>query len=185
MEAALVRVSKRLSRVLRHAPESIGVTLDPNGWVRVDELLAAFARQGTQLRPEQLDAVVAGNDKQRFALRTGPDGVTWIRASQGHSARVGVDLGLAAVVPPEVLHHGTPSTNVASIMATGLHPGSRQHVHLSVDVPTAVAVGRRRSGSVAVLTVRSGAMAEAGHVFHRSANGVWLVAAVPASFICR
>ncbi|MBO4205351.1 RNA 2'-phosphotransferase [Micromonospora echinofusca] len=184
-DAALVRVSKRLSRVLRHAPESVGVTLDPHGWVPVDDLLTALARHGTQVSREQLHEVVADNDKQRFALRTGADGVTWIRASQGHSARVGVDLGLAAVAPPEVLYHGTPTTNVASILATGLHPGRRQHVHLSADVPTALTVGRRRSGSVAVLTVRAGLMAAAGYVFHRSANGVWLTAAVPAEFVRR
>ncbi|MEH1012513.1 RNA 2'-phosphotransferase [Micromonospora sp. CPCC 206060] len=183
MEATLVRVSKRLSRVLRHAPESVGISLDPHGWVPVDDLLTALARHGATVSVEQLHEVVAGNDKQRFALRTGADGVTWIRASQGHSARVGVDLGLAPVAPPEVLYHGTPTVNVTSIMATGLHPGRRQHVHLSVDVPTALAVGRRRSGTVAVLTVRAGLMAAAGHVFHRSANGVWLTTTVPAQFI--
>jgi putative RNA 2'-phosphotransferase len=53
-------------------------------------------------------------------------------------------------------------------------------VHLSPDVATALVVGRRRAADVVVLAVEAGAMAAAGHVFHRSQNGVWLTAAIPA-----
>jgi putative RNA 2'-phosphotransferase len=173
-----VRLSRRLSMVLRHRPESAGLTLDGAGWVPVAELLAAL-----RISRPQLDAVVAGNDKQRFALVTGPDGVPRIRASQGHSRRVAVDLGLAPVEPPAVLFHGTPAGNVASIMARGLRPRSRQHVHLSADVQTATRVGRRRSPDVAVLRVAAGAMAAQGYPFHRSANGVWLTTEVPPAFL--
>lgn len=173
-----VRLSKRLSLVLRHRPETAGLTLDANGWVPVTELLAAL-----HLTRDALDAVVAGNDKSRFAIEPGPDGVERIRASQGHSRRVHVDLDLPAVAPPAALFHGTPRTNLASIMKDGLRPGGRNHVHLSPDVATAQAVGRRRSPEVVILEVDAGAMAEAGHVFHRSANGVWLTAAVAPSFL--
>jgi putative RNA 2'-phosphotransferase len=34
-----------------------------------------------------------------------------------------------------------------------------------------------------VLTVDAAAMAEAGHLFYRSANGVWLTDAVPPRFL--
>jgi putative RNA 2'-phosphotransferase len=173
-----VRLSKRISRVLRHAPESAGLVLDAQGWVPVADLLAAL-----RVTRAQLDAVVAGNDKQRFAVETGPGGTERIRASQGHSARVGIDLGLAPATPPVLLFHGTPAANVPSILRAGLRPGRRQHVHLSVDEPTAVAVGRRRSADVAVLAVRAGDLAAAGHVFHRSANGVWLTDAVPPEYV--
>ena len=37
-----VRLSKRMSKVLRHAPGSVGLTLDAHGWVAVDDLLAAL-----------------------------------------------------------------------------------------------------------------------------------------------
>ena len=173
-----IRLSKRISRVLRHAPDSAGLTLDPQGWVPVADLLAAL-----RISCDRLDAVVAGNDKQRFAVEPGPGGADRIRASQGHSARVGIDLGLAPATPPAVLFHGTPAANLASIRATGLVPGRRQHVHLSVDEATARRVGGRRSGDVAVLTVRAGELAAAGHLFHRSANGVWLTAAVPPDYL--
>ncbi|GIF16928.1 RNA 2'-phosphotransferase [Actinoplanes teichomyceticus] len=173
-----VRLSRRMSLVLRHRPEVAGLILDAGGWVPVADLLAALRMSRTDL-----DAVVAFNDKSRFAVSVGADGVERIRASQGHSRRVSVDLGLPPVEPPVNLYHGTPRANLESIMRDGLRPRGRHHVHLSGDVPTALAVGRRRSADVVVLTVAAGAMAAAGHVFHRSANGVWLTSVVPPSHI--
>lgn len=171
----LVRTSKRLSRVLRHQPGSIGVTLSPDGWIDIDVLLDALARHGTPLTRADLDRVVAGNDKQRFAV----DG-TRIRASQGHS--VPVELGYEPADAPPVLFHGTAVGNLAAIRAEGLHRGRRHHVHLSADVATAARVGARH-GKPVVLTVDAAAMAAAGHVFFRSANGVWLTEAVPARYL--
>ncbi|BBH65586.1 putative RNA 2'-phosphotransferase [Actinoplanes sp. OR16] len=172
-----VRLSRRISLVLRHRPETAGLTLDANGWVPVPRFLAALG-----ITREQLDVVVAGNDKKRFAIEPGPDGVDRIRASQGHSRRVAVDLELPAVTPPAELFHGTPRTNLDAILREGLRPRSRHHVHLSADVPTALVVGRRRSPDVVVLRVDAGIMADEGHVFHRSDNGVWLTSVVPAVF---
>ena len=169
-----VRLSRRMSLVLRHRPEVAGLTLDANGWVPVADLLA-----GLGVDRADLDEVVANNDKSRFAVATGADGVERIRASQGHSRRVHVDLDLPPATPPAVLYHGTPRANLASILREGLRPRSRDHVHLSPDVATALVVGRRRSPEVAVLVVDAAAMVEAGHVFHRSDNGVWLTAVVP------
>ena len=169
---ALVRISRRLSYVLRHDPASVGLTLDAQGWVAVDDLLAALA-----LSRAELDAVVAGNDKRRYAVRPGPSGRDEIRASQGHS--VPVDLDLEAVPPPPVLYHGTSAAALPSIRARGLERGGRHHVHLSPDVTTAHAVGGRRRGEVAILAVDAAAMAAAGHLFYRSANGVWLTDHVP------
>lgn len=184
MEPADLRsISKRMSLVLRHAPESVGLTLDTNGWVPVDDLLAAFDRHGRRVSRPELDAVVAGNDKQRFAVRRGPDAVERIRANQGHSARVAVDLALAPVTPPELLYHGTGAVHVPAILEQGLRPGRRHHVHLSVDVSTAVTVGRRRGGAVSVLVVEAAKLAARGHDFYRSDNGVWLTATVPPDVI--
>ncbi|MFC7535284.1 RNA 2'-phosphotransferase [Actinoplanes sp. GCM10030250] len=173
-----VRLSKRLSLVLRHRPEVAGLSLDANGWTPVATLLTALG-----ISRAELDVVVAGNDKARFAVSTAPDGADLIRASQGHSRRVAVDLDLPPVDPPRELFHGTPRANLASIQRDGLRPRSRHHVHLSIDVPTALVVGRRRSTDVVVLAVASGVMADEGHVFHRSDNGVWLTTVVPSSHI--
>ncbi|SDT73138.1 RNA 2'-phosphotransferase [Actinoplanes derwentensis] len=169
-----VRLSKRMSLVLRHRPETAGLTLDANGWVPVADLITALG-----MTRDQLDFVVEHNDKSRFAVATGPDGVDRIRASQGHSRRVGVDLDLPPAAPPAELFHGTPRQNLDAIMREGLRPRSRSHVHLSVDVATARTVGRRRSPDVVVFSVASGVMAGAGDLFYRSDNGVWLTTAVP------
>src|SRR5258705_12974649 len=96
----LVKVSKRMSKALRHDPARVGITLDAAGWVPVERFLAAM-----RLDRATLDAVVAGNDKQRFAIVAGSDGVERIRANQGHS--VPVELGLAQAEPPELLFHCT------------------------------------------------------------------------------
>ncbi|MEV4482765.1 RNA 2'-phosphotransferase [Micromonospora coxensis] len=175
-QRVLVRVSKRMSLALRHQPGRFGLVPDRAGWVAVDDLLTAL-----RIDRADLDAVVAGNDKQRFAVRHDADGVERIRASQGHS--IPVDLGLEPSPPPARLYHGTGAAALDSIRATGLHRGGRHHVHLSPDVATARRVGARRSGAVVVLTVDAAAMTRDGHVFYRSANGVWLTDAVPPAYL--
>jgi putative RNA 2'-phosphotransferase len=140
-------------------------------------LIQLANRSGTRLTRAVLEQVVAKNDKQRFALSG--DGLS-IRANQGHS--VEIDLALAPAQPPDVLYHGTASRFLDSIRASGLHSGDRQHVHLSLDVPTATKVGQRH-GKPVVLMIRTTTMAAAGHGFYLSANGVWLTERVPAEFI--
>jgi putative RNA 2'-phosphotransferase len=176
-EKRTVKVSKRLSRILRHDPASVGITLDAAGWVAVDTLLAALARHGARVNRADLDHVVATNNKRRFAFSD--DGRS-IRASQGHS--VEVDLGLPPSDPPAVLYHGTTGRVLEAVHREGLRPMSRQDVHLSADTETAVRVGSRH-GRPVVLVVDAAAMAADGHEFRVSANGVWLTDAVPPRYL--
>jgi putative RNA 2'-phosphotransferase len=164
--------SKRLSYVLRHRPDSVGLRLDDAGWADVEGLLAALG-----MSRAELDEVVRRNDKQRFAFD--PSG-TRIRASQGHS--IPVALGYTPATPPDELFHGTAERFLPAILAEGLRPGNRHAVHLSADVATARKVGAR-PGRPVVLRVDAGALAAGGATFTRSANGVWLVAAVPAEHV--
>ena len=172
-----VRISKFLSLVLRHDPSRIGITLDEAGWTDIDALLAACAKHGVVITRAELDELVASSDKQRYALSN--DGMR-IRANQGHS--VPVSLGLPPTPPPETLYHGTVEAALPGIRAQGIVKGSRHDVHLSADLDTATKVGGRR-GKPVILTIRAGAMADAGHVFYRSENGVWLTVHVPPDFI--
>ena len=174
-----IKVSKYLSKHLRHAPERLGLTLAPGGWVAVDDLLRACAEHRFAVTAQELREVVERSDKQRFAFdETG----TLIRANQGHS--VDVDLQLVPTVPPETLFHGTGAGAVESILAAGLERRARHHVHLSPDADTARRVGMRH-GTPVILTVAAGAMARAGHEFFVSANGVWLVDCVPSEYLDR
>ncbi len=170
-----VKTSKFLSLVLRHRPEAIGIELDDAGWVDIDELLEACKAAGRNISREELEEVVATNDKQRFAICDGR-----IRANQGHS--LDVDLRLSSVVPPELLYHGTARRFVESIRREGLRRRTRHHVHLSPDIETAEKVGRRH-GKPVVLIIDSAAMHQAGHGFYVSENGVWLTESVPPEFI--
>jgi len=172
-----VKLSKRLSYVLRHDPDSIGIALDPSGWVLVPDLLAALERNGVNVSRDRLESVVATNDKHRFTLDAARDR---IRANQGHS--VPVDLGLAPVVPPERLYHGTAAHAVPAILRDGLRRGSRHAVHLSPDAATARRVGARH-GSPAVLEIDAAGMHAAGYRFEVSDNGVWLTERVPPEFL--
>jgi putative RNA 2'-phosphotransferase len=177
MEQRLVKMSKMLSLVLRHNPRKLGLTLDAQGWVAVDDLLAAAQQHGYDLDADTLGQIVADNDKQRFAFS--PDG-RQIRANQGHS--IEVDLALEPLAPPELLYHGTASRFLDSIRQSGLERRSRQHLHLSGDRATAIAVGQRH-GKPVVLVVQAGAMHAAGMVFYRSENGVWLTEHVPVEYL--
>lgn len=172
-----VKISKFLSYVLRHKPETIGLTLEDGGWVAVEQLLQALKAARKDVTRDLLEDIVQTNDKQRFAFSE--DG-TKIRASQGHSLQV--DLGLRPIPPPDILFHGTARRFLDSILSTGLQPQQRQHVHLSPDEQTALRVGQRH-GKPIVLRVNAGAMHADGHVFFLSANGVWLTAHVPPTFL--
>ena len=172
----LVSTSKFLSLVLRHQPEVIGLSLDDSGWADIDTLIR-LSQPHKPLTRALIEQVVEENSKQRFAIS---DDGRRIRANQGHSIKV--DLGFVPVTPPTLLYHGSATRFVDAIRREGLVKRSRQHVHLSADADTATAVGARH-GKPAVLIVRAGDMAAAGHAFFRSENGVWLTDAVPVRFI--
>jgi len=171
------RLSKLLSLVLRHRPEVAGVELDARGFVPIDELLAGIVSAGEPLTRAELDEVVRGTDKQRFALC---EAGTHIRALQGHS--VSVELDLAPSLPPETLYHGTVARALPGIRARGLHRQRRHHVHLSATRDEALRVGGRR-GAPVVLEIDSAAMAAGGALFLHTPNGVWLTERVPPGFI--
>jgi len=175
----LITVSKFLSKHLRHEPDALGLVLAPGGWVVVDELLAGAELSGLAISRDELRLVVAESDKQRFAF---DDTGLRIRANQGHSTEVELDLPVAT--PPAQLFHGTVDKFLEAIFAEGLKKMQRHDVHLSADEATATKVGSRR-GRPVILIVDAAAMAADGHTFRVSANGVWLTEQVPAKYLRR
>lgn len=176
-EKRLIKVSKYLSKHLRHRPERLGLELEPGGWVRADELLAACRRRNFPLDRAELEEVVGRNDKQRFAF---DESGTRVQAQQGHS--VPVDLGLEPAEPPAVLFHGTGVDLLQTVLENGLRKMGRHHVHLSPDIETARKVGARR-GKPVVLRVAAELMYREGWSFYLSGNGVWLVERVPPVYL--
>ncbi|WP_269750804.1 RNA 2'-phosphotransferase [Mesorhizobium comanense] len=172
-----VQLSKFMSLVLRHAPEQAELVLDENGWADFDALCKSLHTKFGASTADVL-RIVEENPKKRFALEGNR-----IRAVQGHS--IDVDLGLQPTAPPDVLFHGTKDEFLASILREGLTRQSRQHVHLSKDVETALIVTRRRKGKDVILQVDSAAMASDGAMFFLSDNGVWLTNHVPPRYLRR
>jgi putative RNA 2'-phosphotransferase len=172
-----IKVSKYLSKHLRHQPERLGLELLAGGWVNVEQLLAAVAANGFEISLAELRQVVTNSDKQRFAFNDAGD---LIRANQGHS--IEVDLQLTAKIPPNILYHGTHLKAIDPILATGLDKMSRHHVHLTTDLNMAHQVGSRR-GKSAVLVVNAIAMIDDGYDFYCTDNDVWLVDTVPPQYL--
>ncbi len=173
-----VKLGKFLSFILRHKPETIGIELDKNGWADVEELIKCSSKvTNNALTFEKLCEIVETNNKQRYSFNSDK---SKIRANQGHSVKVDVELKEA--IPPSILYHGTARRYAELIDAEGLVSKSRLHVHLSADKETAISVGKRH-GKCLVYTVDINAMLKDGHKFYLSENGVWLTEIVPAKFL--
>ena len=170
--------SKYIALILRHKPQTIGITLDEHGWANVDELIEGVSKTHP-MTMEDLERIVAQDDKQRYSFN---DDKTLIRANQGHS--VPVDVELEEVAPPEILYHGTGEKFTTSIEEQGLIPKSRLYVHLSGDIDIARKVGIRH-GKPVIYKVKSGEMSRNGFKFYRSVNGVWLIKRVPVEYLER
>jgi putative RNA 2'-phosphotransferase len=173
----LTQISKFLSLILRHQPETIGIQLDQNGWTDIQILLEKANNYGIRFDREILNHIVANNSKKRFAFN---DAADKIRASQGHS--VEIELGYTNQKPPEILYHGTGEKSVQSILDTGLERRSRQHTHLSIDIETAVRVGQRH-GKPFIFKILAGQMYTDNFQFFISDNGVWLTDHVPPRYL--
>lgn len=170
-------ISKFLSLILRHSPQTVQIQLDENGWANVDELITKCAKQKHIFTFKELEEVVATNDKKRFIFN---EDKTKIRANQGHS--IAIDLALQPQTPPDYLYHGTVSKFLNDIKKDGLLKMSRQHVHLSAEKETAIKVGSRR-GLPVILIVQSSKMHQDGYSFYLSENGVWLTDHIPSNYI--
>lgn len=165
--------SKQISYILRHHPESVGLTLDANGWVSVEKLCLAVG-----ITYDELVQIVWTNNKQRFEFDVTGE---LIRARQGHS--ISVDLGLKPVEPPAVLYHGTKEEFMPLIRVEGIRAMSRQFVQLSESTETAQEVARRRKGKSTLLTIAAHQMYIEGYEFFRSANNVWTTRKVPPKYL--
>ncbi len=184
--ARAVRLDDALTRVLchllRHEPESYGVTLDKQGWAEVDAVLGAVTCKLKRLcawrRPtvEDLRRVAEGKYPRRFQVTGGR-----MRALYGHSLHevlVGEERR-----PPRYLFHGTCSNLLTVIREIGLIPTTRRFVHLTSDFDYAARVAASKYSSPVVLTVLAQGAADMGVVFRQANNHVWLAPSVASAFI--
>lgn len=170
-------ISKLISLVLRHKPEVLGLNLDEYGWCNVELLIKGINSKGYKVEIGDIERIVQDDEKQRYIFS---EDLSSIRANQGHSIKV--DLDLKQAIPPQVLFHGTSTRVLESILKTGIKKQGRQYVHLSNNKETATKVGARH-GEVVVLEINSKLMVEEGIKFYLSQNGVWLTDFVDNRYI--
>jgi putative RNA 2'-phosphotransferase len=177
--SALTALSRVVSHALRHEPWVYELELDDEGWTQVDGLISALREQGgewSHVDRGDLERMIAAASKRRHEIR-GDE----IRALYGHS--VPGRLAKESAAPPSVLFHGTSPAASRAILRDGLRPMGRQFVHLSIDVDTALQVGRRKADFPVVLRVDAAAAHAAGVCFCRGNELVWLADAVPLGFL--
>lgn len=171
-----VNLGKFISLILRHKPEVIGISIDKNGWANVEELLKGINKSGRKIDFDTLERIVNTNNKHRYSFN---EDKTLIRANQGHS--INVDVELKESIPPDILYHGTGLKYLDSIKENGIVSKNRLHVHLSKDIETAIDVGKRH-GTPVVLEINTKQMVDDGIKFYISENGVWLTSNIDSKY---
>lgn len=170
---------KQLSWLLRHDSHSfIKGLIDENGWRSVEEIKEKY-----NYTQELLDEIVETNNKKRYEYN---DNKTKIRARQGHSIAVDVELKEADIsYKKPYLYHGTSEKYLDDIKRDGLLPQTRQYVHLSPDEETAINVGKRHGGETYVIVINASQMIEDGETIYISNNGVYNVSKVEPKYFVR
>jgi putative RNA 2'-phosphotransferase len=167
-----------MSFVLRHQPAAIGISLNQNGWVDLNEFVSRLSTKFPTIDIPTIEHIVQTDDKGRYSINN-----HMIRANQGHSVDV-CAIDLTPVPPPKHLYHGTTHEAWEKIKAyKAIKKMNRHHVHLSSDIETARIVGSRRLGQTVVLEIDAMEMTSNGFAFFRSENGVWHVDEVPLDFV--
>ena len=155
---------------MRHNPYPL--MMDKNGWIEVEHLLNYL-----QINKELLDNIVDTNNKKRFSFS---EDETKIRANQGHS--LNVDVELKEREPPNTLYHGSAKKFSHLIYKQGIKKMDRQYVHLSADIETAKQVGKRH-GEYIIYWIKTSRMYDDGKKFYLSENGVWLTDYIELKYI--
>lgn len=168
--------SKELSWLLRHGAPSLGISMDPAGWVQVADVLAYL-----KVSYDELAVLVQENSKNRLQLDH-----QRIRACQGHSndnpaiVIEALEASWSTSTTVDSVWHGTHVEALKTIAKQGIKPMGRTHVHCaaSMDSP----VGKRANVDI-VLEISSKRIRQAGFTLYQAFNGVVLVRFVPSSCI--
>jgi 2'-phosphotransferase len=196
------KLSHSLSWALRHEALKLGLTMTPDGYVPVQEIIDCTHNKLKGVTLEAIQQVVATNDKQRFKLQEQPKKAYYpndvnndsgdtttilcIRANQGHTIQtIDPHLLLRKLAPEELaaipcIVHGTYSEPyLKSIQTQGLKRMKRTHIHLASGLPDqgGVISGMRKSCQIYIY-VNAKKCAADGIDFFQSDNGVLLTAGV-------
>ena len=171
-------LSKEISYALRHAPWEYELEMEEEGWVSLEQLLEALRREEKwkDVCQADLQKIIEISEKKRFEIKEGR-----IRAFYGHS--IPMKIAKEEMMPPDILYHGTARRFLESIQKDGLLSQSRQYVHMSQDVETAEAVGKRHDAKPCILVINAKKAWEDGVKFYIGNEKVWLADAIPGKYI--
>jgi putative RNA 2'-phosphotransferase len=177
-EAQRTNLSKFMALLLRHRAGDYGLMPDPEGFVPLDQLLAALNRQSgwEWIGAQHIEEVIATQAKRRYEIVDGD-----IRAIYGHTLDAAISY--PSVAPPALLLHGTARRFVDAIQREGLRPMKRQYVHLTDDLALAQLTGRRRDSQPAIARIDAMRAHAEGIEFFQADNGVFLAKAVLAEYV--
>jgi len=179
-------LSKLMSYILRHDPESVGISLGSEGWARIGDLVQGIRARWRNaelykwVMEEHVKAVAFLDPKQRFGVRDG-----MIRARYGHSKRLGVGISYEVDSQIKFLYHGTSRQALQSILREGVKPLNRMFVHLTTVFEDACAVGARRDANPVVLVIDADCLRRSGYKVYKATQSIRLVRFVPPKCIER
>jgi putative RNA 2'-phosphotransferase len=174
----LRRLSRKIIRMLRHAPWEFDLEVDVQGWVAIDDLLASLhlLPRMTAVDAKTLHKIVEEYAGGRLEARAGR-----LRALYGHS--LPGQLWKVPQTPPDYLFHGAPRETVESIVANGLLSGQRQYVHLSTTETQALRVAQRKAREVVIFRMHTPPLIDSGVLFFRGNDRVWLTNYLPGEIL--
>lgn len=156
----MIEKSKELAFLLRHDTE---YNWGEHGWRQVKDLI-----DNHEYTMDMLETIVDTDNKGRYEFN---EDHTMIRARQGHS--INVDVELQKTVPPKTLYHGTATRFIDKIRQEGIKKMTRNYVHLTSNLQTAKMTGERH-GKPIIIVIDTYRMHLDGIDFYLARNNVWL-----------
>ena len=135
------RLSRKLTKLLRHDAANVGLTVRADGFVSVGALQARLAAEGIDMDDNQLRRIVFADAKERYALHVDDAGENWVRANQGHTMTCVKLEAVSTRLPPgpdtpfKRSYHGTSQAAWASIRTTGLSRMNRNAIQMAIGRP--------------------------------------------------
>jgi putative RNA 2'-phosphotransferase len=180
-EEELEALGRMMAGALRHFPDKLELTMEKNGFVNINDFVAAVQnrrRQMRWLRPHHVIAVIETDPKGRYEYRDEK-----IRATYGHS--IDVELDLPTIGIPDKLYYPTTAEEVDIVLETGLKPSDRKKVHLSKTYQDAKNAGSVRTAAPIILEIDTVKAQASGLVIGKAGKTVYLADSVPAEFLSR
>jgi putative RNA 2'-phosphotransferase len=164
------KLSKLISKILRHSPEEYGLHLDEYGYAEIEQLTAAIQKEmyWKNITKEDILEIAKKCPKQRFLIRGNK-----IKARYGHSIPIILEESVRPI--PAYLYHGSNQHAVESILGKqeGILPMGRQYVHLSESKHFATLAAKRRKAPI-LLKIDTKIAIKEGTAFYYAGNEVWL-----------